>query len=71
MRRKKSNLPPPLRQKITDFLITLPTINDSPGQQAFVYSAGLDHKLQSELNLGILTTQQFVRLLVWGLSTHY
>ena len=69
MESKALELPFELRQKITEFLTSLPIIHDSSSQQAFIYSAGLDSNLQSQLNFG-LPTGQFVQLLLNTLTSY-
>ena len=51
------------QQQIVDFLITLPSIQDSHSQQAFLNSVGLDEKLQNQLNVN-QPPLQFINLLV-------
>lgn len=42
-------LPITLQNKIIDFLKSLPNIDDNKGQKAFIYSVGLDLKLQEQI----------------------
>ncbi len=56
-------LPPELQTQIVDFLISLPIIRDSDGQQAFVDSAGLDSKLYAQISIG-KSPNTFIRNLV-------
>ncbi len=56
-------LPEALQQHITEFLTSLPTLYDSPAQQAFLNSAGIESRLQQQLQSG-LPVEQFVKLLV-------
>jgi len=69
MESKALELPFELRQKITKFLTSLPNINDSTSQRAFVYSAGLDTNVQNQLSFGA-PVAQFVQVLVTTLSSY-
>ena len=52
-----------LDQKIVEFLEKLPNINDSNNRRAFIYSASLDDKLQTQISFDG-STEQFFQLLV-------
>ncbi len=56
-------IPSALRQKIVDFLLSIPNINDNKSQQALIYDAGLDRRLQFQINFGG-SSIQFFQLLV-------
>ncbi|GAK60036.1 putative signal transduction protein with Nacht domain protein [Candidatus Vecturithrix granuli] len=56
-------LPGTLRNKIIDFLQSLPNIGDIRGRQAFIYSVGLDSKLQDQIVFDE-PPAQFIPLLV-------
>ena len=58
-----------LQNKIIDFLIALPSIHGSSGQQAFIFGAGLDQALQGHINFG-RPPAQFFKLLVQTLSDY-
>jgi hypothetical protein len=46
------DLPIELRNKIIDFLASLPNLHDSDTQQALLYQAGLDFQLSSQIPYG-------------------
>ena len=50
-------------KKIIDLLSSLPNIHDADSQRAFIYKAGLETKLQSQISVGKPPTQ-FASLLV-------
>lgn len=60
---EKMNLLHELHERIVDFLLSLPKILDNNSQQALIYSAGLDHRLQSRITIGG-SADKFVRLLI-------
>ena len=62
-------IPIKLKQKIIDFLVTLPDIHDGDSQRAWLYYAGLDSQLQEQLLFG-KPLMQFIPLLV-SKSLHY
>ncbi len=56
-------LPLTLQQKIVDFLISLPTIQDTNSQQAFIQSVGFDSQLLDKINFAA-SSDQFFKLLI-------
>ncbi len=58
-----------LQQRIIEFLLTLPALNDSPARQAFLNSAGLDPQLQQRIRVAD-PPSQFFHLLVPMLSQY-
>ncbi len=56
------NLPLELRNKVIDFLASLPNVHNSDAQQALLYQAGLDFQLYSQLPIGQPIAQFVPRL---------
>ena len=57
-------LPGNLQKRICDFLISLPNLQDAESQRAFIYNAGLDSQLQSQIPFGKPPIQFVPSLLV-------
>ncbi len=62
-------LPVTLQNKIIDFLMSLPNIQDGDSQRALIYQGGLDPKLQAQIPFG-KPLAQFVPFLV-SILTHF
>lgn len=62
-------LPFELHSKIVEFLTSLPNIHDSSAQRAFIFSAGLDSRLQKRINYSG-SPEQFFQLLVSTLTDY-
>ena len=62
-------LPFVLHDKITDFLLSIPDIQNSTSQQALIYRAGLDLQLQNQILFG-KSSIQFVSLLIQTLLNY-
>ncbi len=62
-------LPKLLRDKIVNFFISLPQINDKRTQQALIFNAGLDLQLQQQIVFGG-SALQFVTELVTNLDKY-
>lgn len=58
----KPTLPFELQRKIIEFLISLPTIDESNALRSFIYSAGLDLQLQRQINFANAPAQFFQML---------
>ncbi|MCP4403286.1 MAG: hypothetical protein GY801_39010, partial [bacterium] len=66
---RKQRLPFGLHQKITNFLRSLPNIQESNAQRALLLSAGIDAEVHQQLSVGVAPTQ-FVQVLVNTLQTY-
>ena len=60
---RTASIPFALQKRIIEFLLTLPNLNDSSAQQAFLNSAGLDSQLQQRIRVAD-PPSQFFHLLV-------
>ena len=58
-----------LQRQIIDFLLTLPDLDDTKSQRAFIFSAGLDSPLKNRIQFGE-SSAQFVALLVSNLVAY-
>ncbi|GAK50704.1 tetratricopeptide TPR_2 [Candidatus Moduliflexus flocculans] len=59
-------LPAKLKTKISNFLRSLPNIDDSNGRRAFIYSVGLDSQLQDHISFN-QPVAEFIPLLIANL----
>ncbi len=62
-------LPGALHKNIVEFLTAIPSLSDSKDQQALIFAAVLDSRLQSQITFGG-SSAQFIRLLVPKLTEY-